>query len=558
MTRLLLANSAHEVRTPLNAIINYLEIALEGALDQETRDNLAKSHSASKSLIYVINDLLDLTKTEEGHNLVKDEIFDLPATIRDAADSFTGDAKRKSLEYEVNLNSLPRHVVGDQRRVRQAISNVTANAIQHTSSGGVKIEACVAAYTEDRVDIDVAVQDTGMGMSPEKLDALFRELEQVQSEGEEGLQEKLAPTTNRIEDGEGRRTLGLGLALVARIIRNMNGQLRLKSEEGKGSRFVMQFSFCLPDNEGAPGIEVTNPLDQDISTLPAPVSPGAQRRAITHSSSQDSAPKSTVSDLPTTPPIEVGEVMLVNKSAQKGQGSNFESKELTCKVSKESLRSQRSVGSLKSTRSASSAKSDVDRLIDAIQEPTMAPKPLTDAEGHYIGSRSIGRTSRPGSSSSVRPSSAVIRSQSFHSAPGASPTPQNKPGQAVVKDSKIPIKPVRMDVEESTESAIQDRTPRTPARVLFNLPDDANKAAEPLDAGNLNVLVAEDDPINSKIMRKRLEKLGHSIQLTVNGEECSSLYGDRPTSFDVILMDMQVRHIGLTALPFPLYISTYL
>ena len=71
LTRLLLANSAHEVRTPLNAIINYLEIALEGALDTETRDNLAKSHSASKSLIYVINDLLDLTKTEEGGELTK-------------------------------------------------------------------------------------------------------------------------------------------------------------------------------------------------------------------------------------------------------------------------------------------------------------------------------------------------------------------------------------------------------------------------------------------------------------------------------------------------------
>lgn len=66
LTRLLLANSAHEVRTPLNAIINYLEIALEGSLDKETRENLARSHSASKSLIYVINDLLDLTKTEEG------------------------------------------------------------------------------------------------------------------------------------------------------------------------------------------------------------------------------------------------------------------------------------------------------------------------------------------------------------------------------------------------------------------------------------------------------------------------------------------------------------
>lgn len=81
-------------------LVNYLEIALEGALDQETRDNLAKSHSASKSLIYVINDLLDLTKTEEGQELVKDEAFDLCATVRDATDSFKGDARRKGWCYE--------------------------------------------------------------------------------------------------------------------------------------------------------------------------------------------------------------------------------------------------------------------------------------------------------------------------------------------------------------------------------------------------------------------------------------------------------------------------
>lgn len=95
-----MSNQAHEVRTPLNAIINYLEIALEGSLDQETRENLAKSHSASKSLIYVINDLLDLTKTEESQNLVKNEIFDLPSTVREAAEQFEGDANRKSKSFD--------------------------------------------------------------------------------------------------------------------------------------------------------------------------------------------------------------------------------------------------------------------------------------------------------------------------------------------------------------------------------------------------------------------------------------------------------------------------
>lgn len=77
LTKLLLANSAHELRTPLNAMINYLEIALEGTIDQETRKYLYKSHSASKSPVSVVNDLLDLTEAEEGHNLTKDEKFNL-------------------------------------------------------------------------------------------------------------------------------------------------------------------------------------------------------------------------------------------------------------------------------------------------------------------------------------------------------------------------------------------------------------------------------------------------------------------------------------------------
>lgn len=138
LTKILLANSAHEVRTPLNAIINYLEIALEGALDQETRENLSKSHSASKSLIYVINDLLDLTKMEEGQELFRDEPFDLPATFRDASAAFKGDALRKKLEYEVTEHpGIPKLVVGDERKVRQVMSNILANALQNTSSGSV-------------------------------------------------------------------------------------------------------------------------------------------------------------------------------------------------------------------------------------------------------------------------------------------------------------------------------------------------------------------------------------------------------------------------------------
>ena len=520
LTRLLLANSAHEVRTPLNAIINYLEIAMEGTLDTETRENLTKSHSASKSLIYVINDLLDLTKTEEGHNLVKDEVFDFHETVREAHNVFVNDAKRKAIDYHLIENpGVPRLVIGDQRRVRQAILNVTANAIQHTATGAVKVELWLAEASGTRVEIDIAISDTGVGMSAKKLDGLFRELEQVQSETDEGLEEKLASDTKAITSpDEEKRTLGLGLAIVARIIRNMNGQLRLKSEEGKGSRFVIQLGFDLPPVEGH------NKLKDGLTA----------------------AGMGPPTDQPSTPPITEGELMLVNKSAQK---VNVESRnEIVRKNSSGSVNSVKSANSLKSVQSASSEKSDVDRLIDAIQEPLKVPNTPSKSDIR-LPRRSNSRGSKTdldACMSSPRP--AVSRSMTAGNGLRTHPPPsftkalsQEIPGQAHVTDSGTPIRPIRMPDDLNEASPKSD--PHAASRVLFDLSDEHEKRKDPPTADNLHVLVAEDDPINSRIIKKRLEKFGHTVSLTVNGEDCSSVYGEKVGFFDVVLMDMQVGAI---------------
>ena len=409
---------------------------------------------------------------------------------------------------------VPQFVVGDQRRVRQAISNVTANAIQHTSNGAVKVELWLANSHEHRVDIDIVVQDTGAGMSAEKLDALFTDLEQVQTESDEGLQEKLVGNTETIEGkGGSKRTLGLGLAIVARIVRNMNGQLRLKSEEGKGSRFVIQLGFDLPDKKVA--------LLED--TKEASIGPPLNQ--------------------PSTPPVEIGEVMLVNKSAQK---TISETPKVI--VQRKSAESLRSIGSMKSFKSGESARSDVDRLIEAIQEPRTGSVGDGDYEGRP-GSRGSGR--RQGSSSSLRrPISGLTRghstNQTLFKSSDQVPQRQEGPGLATVTDSKTPIRPIRMPGETSTGSPESEYPPResdlsarTPSRVLFDIPDNIARV-EPPNADRLQVLVAEDDPINSKIIKKRLEKVGHEVSLTINGEECSSMFGERPAFFDVVLMDMQV------------------
>ena len=115
-------------------------------------------------------------------------------------------------------------------------------------------------------------------------------------------------------------------------------------------------------------------------------------------------------------------------------------------------------------------------------------------------------------------------------------------------DSRTPVRSVRIADSPYGGDFFGDRGPKSASRVLFEVPDQSTveSGSTKLEAGNVDnfrILVAEDDPINSKIMKKRLEKAGHEVSLTINGEECSSVYGDNPASFDVVLMDMQVSLI---------------
>ena len=559
LTRLLLANSAHEVRTPLNAIINYLEIALEGSLDQETRDNLAKSHSASKSLIYVINDLLDLTKTEEGGELTKDEVFDVKATLLEATDMFTGDAKRKTIEYEIlDLPGLPGQVIGDQRRVRQAISNITANAIQNTTQGSVKVEMYLASREEQKCEIEISVSDTGTGMNSKKLDQLFRELEQVQSEGETSLNDamltdaKALPELSKKEDD---RVLGLGLAVVARIVKNMNGQLRLKSEEGKGSRFVIQFPFDLPDSE---------PKQSAIEAGP---------------SSGSTTPLADMPFGPSTPPTHEGEVTLIGSAHRRESiGASGRPTMKSRNNSADSTGSRKSRGSMKSARSnvsfssAKSGRSEADKLIEAIQEPHRVEGwHENSVKGSGSGSRKARIAEGPhrprGSSGAMRPklerghtdSTSPVNAaatgspmRTTHARPKsvevgnlAVPQPlhstkmEQKPGESLVKDQGMPVRPIRMTEEDPAMPSSADIAAR--ASEAWSLTTSPTSPGPDSDE-HMRVLVAEDDPVNSRILQKRLEKLGHGVFLTVNGEECASAYCDRSSFFDIVLMDMQVRN----------------
>ncbi|KAL7810024.1 histidine kinase-like protein [Trichoderma aethiopicum] len=505
LTRLLLANSAHEVRTPLNAIINYLEIALEGSLDQETRDNLAKSHSASKSLIYVINDLLDLTKTEEGHHLSVQETFEFLPCVNEALDPFRIDAERKGIEYKVTHHpGLPRFVMGDARRLRQVITNITANAIAHTTSGYVSVDICFAGVKEDRqVLVDIVVEDSGSGMTPLQMDGLFRDLEQV---GTEEL-ELRSPFDEKGKNRQQLKTLGLGLAVVARILRNVGGQLRLKSKEGEGSRFVIQLPFQLPkelpETEGDTSIHGPVPSSEEIS-----------------------AAKSL--------PLEkADEILLIDPNKNTSDTASMER------------------GSIESRRSGvsqdGSQRSDADRLINAIKTPLS----IQDKELDYFATNQL-----PTSASFTGTSFPVTLKEPVNRKLTSNPVDEDAGAAAQVRDSMMPVRAIKVPDEyiDIPPAAMHNRTGSIseadtdgtePKRLTGGAISDA-AAADGITA--LRVLVAEDDPINMKILKKRLERSGNTIQHAVNGQDCAARYNDGSSAFDVVLMDMQMPIVdGLTS-----------
>ncbi|KAG6865509.1 hypothetical protein C0991_001939 [Blastosporella zonata] len=222
-------------------------MALDGPLDADARENLSRSHAASKSLLFTINDLLDLTRLESGRETSFNEPFDLHETIEKATLLYRREAERRNLQFHLELEDTP-IVLGDATKIQTLVQNLTANALKYTTKGIITVSCTIfhepeGTHTGDQMVVDITVADTGSGMSTEKLENIFRDLEQVGT---------LEPTVQNGGLGASmfsprlflsiQSPLGLGLAVVARIVEQLGGQLRVNSKVDEGS----QFSFLIP------------------------------------------------------------------------------------------------------------------------------------------------------------------------------------------------------------------------------------------------------------------------------------------------------------------------
>lgn len=245
-----LSNMSHEIRTPMNAIIGFTKVVLKTELSARQQEYINAIKTSGDALIVLINDILDLAKVDAGKMIFEKTPFKMQSSISAMLHLFETKIQEKNLMLtKVYDTHIPEVLLGDPVRLHQIILNLVSNAVKFTSSGEIIVSVCLLFEDNEKVEIEFAISDTGIGIANSKLANIFDDFQQATS------------GTSRLYGGT-----GLGLAIVKQLVESQGGSIRVKSEPGKGSTFSFILYFLKTDVEVLPDNELLE-LDTEIKNI---------------------------------------------------------------------------------------------------------------------------------------------------------------------------------------------------------------------------------------------------------------------------------------------------